>query len=372
MRRIKENPQSRLKKTLSGVESGVRSFAILTAENPMGEKLSNRENNIRREQLKSILRNGLYQFIQVKGQYGSLENPVVILNINKEEALGIGDDFVQESIIFARNYFDSIEFQYWGRKSEYHTLELLDTADYYVMKDDAEDFYTRRKGWKFNVPFSIFESINEIYSNRFRDLNRSTLREIENIHERIVTEENKTKKHFYHLRGVVNSLLEKQPMKIVNKSYDKLSEYDSSFKAYWVKGNDVYEVSINHIRFILDNPELFGFEDKMELVSIYRKHGEKIGQEARAREEIIREVAKRGWLRVRHYAKPKDYWTLQFDSFRRNKRKIEKFIDYAIDSLGMSIDDSISLLGYDDNYSANYSTGDGGVGAYLINDGVKK
>lgn len=364
--RLMENPLSRLKRVMNGVEKGVLSFGIITAENPMGEKLSNQENKQRQAKLKEWLNNGLYQYIFVKGKYGNLENPFVVLNINKDELLFLGTKFVQESVIFAKNYFDYIDFQYWEQTDRKGNFKLLDTADHYVNLD-RDDFYTYKKTWKFNIPFSIFEKVQECFENNFSDFKKEIKDKIYSVHKEIVLSENKTMSHFYRKRGKINYYKNLQEMRLINKKRPSFQETGSSFSAYWVRYGDVYEIDEKHIRFILDNPELFDTE-KSNLISIYKKYGEKIGQEGKAREEIIKMVSKDGWIRVRHYQTPKNYWTIQVDNYRKRKRSISSFIDYAISNLGMNINDAISILGYFDNKSINYSYQEGGVGEYLINE----
>jgi len=52
---------------------------------------------------------------------------------------------------------------------------------------------------------------------------------------------------------------------------------------------------------VLSQPERFGFT-KDRVVAIYEKYGERLGFEGFAREEILREAIRGGWIRVRRYA----------------------------------------------------------------------
>ena len=364
MKYLYENPMTRMKKSLLGIDKSVRSFAILTAENPMGEKYTKSQNIERQESLKQYLKRGIFQYIFIKGKYGNLENPFLILNININEAIEIGRIYNQESIIFANNYFDYVEFQYWEQKGN-GDFKLLDTSDYFSTLDNPVDFYSYKRDWKFNIPLSIFESINT-YGNRYmKGLSEDIKKEINAIWTSII-EEDKTLSHYYRLRGKCQYLHRKSPMYLVNKTV----ESRSSFQAYWIKYNQVYEVDTKHINMVIKNPEMFGLTIE-EIRAIYKKYNEKIGQEGKAREEIIKLVAKNGWLRVRHYAIPKDYWTIQFDSHRKRKKNIDAFIDYALENLNMNINDELSLLGYEDNFQKTYAFSDGGISIYLM-ERVKK
>lgn len=359
MKRLHENPMTRMKQALTGIDSGIRSFGIMTAENPMGQKYTKKQNIERQQSFQQHLQEGLFQYIRIKGKYGNLENPFVILNINIDELLTLGAKYDQESVIFARNYFDYVEFQYWEQSGD-GNFKLLDTSDYFTTLDDPEDFYSYKRDWKFNIPFPIFESMNTYWREYNRGLSESTRQQIDRIWQSIV-EEDRTLSHYYRLRAKCNYFLHNEPMKLVNR--DGFTE-SKGFEGYWVKYSKVYDVD-KHITFILRNPELFNMT-KDEIRAVYQKYGEKIGQEGKAREEIIIQVAHQGWIRVRHYQKPEDYWTIQFDRFGKRKYTIDAFIDYALENLGMHMNDAISLLGYDDGYSKNYSFQEGGISAFLM------
>lgn len=90
---------------------------------------------------------------------------------------------------------------------------------------------------------------------------------------------------------------------------------------------------------------------KQEIIDLHKKHGEKIGIEGKAREEIIKKVSKLGWLRVRKYSRP-EYWSIQFDNYRKRKKAIEDFVEWALyDSKVMDQYDMIILGGYEDGYN---------------------
>jgi len=72
---------------------------------------------------------------------------------------------------------------------------------------------------------------------------------------------------------------------------------------FWIDGGtgEVVFCQRKHIDVVLNQPERFGFT-RERLVAIYEKYGEKLGFEGFAREEILREAIRRGWIRVRRYA----------------------------------------------------------------------
>jgi hypothetical protein len=366
MKILKENTQTRIKEIMTGINTGVKSFCIITSENPMGQKLSNKENIKKVDSLKDYLRLGLFKYLRAKGKYGSNENPFIIININLEEAKNIGNKFNQESFIFAYNKNDKVIFEYW--KKENNNYKKLDEIDHFKnVSKEQDDFYTSTKSWKINIPFSIFEDVNFIYEENYGTLNSIKKDTIDIINSINVYSEGTILKKFYENRAYINYL---------KKSKDEIDYYSlyeevQKFPAFWAKGSKVYNVDEKHIRFILDNPEIFGLT-KEELLDIYKKHNEKIGLEGKAREEIIKKVSKNGWIRVRHYSKPNNYWTIQVDNFRKRKKSIDLFIDWAMENAGMDFNDAISFIGFDDNYSKNYSFQEGGLNKYLGEENLDK
>jgi gamma-glutamylcyclotransferase (GGCT)/AIG2-like uncharacterized protein YtfP len=99
--------------------------------------------------------------------------------------------------------------------------------------------------------------------------------------------------------------------------------------AYWINPNGkIFPVDIRHINNILENPDKFGLS-QFFIKKIYKKYPkEKIGQEGNAREEIMIEVMRLGWIRIR---KHKNLWIIQcYNLNRKNKDSIWDFIKYLI------------------------------------------
>lgn len=223
---VNENTNTRFKKLVTGRLPNVKTFAILTSENPMGEKVSRKENKKRYEELKEHLKNGRYKYIKVKGQYGSPEHTVAVFNIPLSDAKQIGNIFRQESIIFARvktllKDNNNVVFEYWEKpdKDENKPYEKTDEVDKISTADNVEDFYTRMKSWKFVIPFPKFaepeknnkkvdENIEiEIY-NPYCDYNltEDIIYEINKLTNDIL-QENVTGTHRYKVRGKINALI---------------------------------------------------------------------------------------------------------------------------------------------------------------------
>ena len=142
--------------------------------------------------------------------------------------------------------------------------------------------------------------------------------------------------------------------------------------AYWVKGEEIINLfASNHIQYIARNPELFGYT-YTAVEKIFTQYGEQVTQEGNARDQIIKEVSKRGWIRVRRYTIPKDYWSIQFDAYHKNCKAIRNFIEWAIlEEKIMTVNDEVHLLGYFDGFEKKYYYHSGGIKLLLEEKTVK-
>jgi hypothetical protein len=67
-------------------------------------------------------------------------------------------------------------------------------------------------------------------------------------------------------------------------------------QAFWYKAGKIIKVDQNHISAIIANPESFGMiRDDIE--ETYKQFNEPIGCEGKAREQIMIEAMKNGWIR---------------------------------------------------------------------------
>lgn len=69
---------------------------------------------------------------------------------------------------------------------------------------------------------------------------------------------------------------------------------------------DYIQVESNHARDIIDNPSKFGVTYEF-IQELYAKHNEDFRQEGNAREEMIKLILQRGWVRIRNY---RNYWSV--------------------------------------------------------------
>lgn len=105
------------------------------------------------------------------------------------------------------------------------------------------------------------------------------------------------------------------------KEYTQIKEIVNTV-AIWIspKGELVADFNSNHIKMVISNPQKFGLtmeyiEDKHE------KYNEPVGIEGKAREEIIRELVKKGWIRIRRY--PNKFWSV---TVQKMNKKVKDFL----------------------------------------------
>lgn len=213
---IEEKAPRIVKHTILGLYKYAKTFGLMTAQNPMGIKADARENNEAQKEFWGLLKRGGYHFIKVVGQYGNVENPVLILNIPRKELIKFGDMFNQESVIFGTiEDYRKVTFEYWGRAGEGKPLKLLDLHDKVDVLNNPKDFYTRIKNWKFSIPFSIFqEAMIKWYDASIGKLSESGKEKALDLIEEIVEhDERYTYSHFYKKRVELNSLIKSERVK---------------------------------------------------------------------------------------------------------------------------------------------------------------
>ena len=95
------NRFKRVKNALFGDTSGkIKTFAIISPENPMGINYSREENEERLMRFKNDLRFGSYSYTQIKGKYDNVEHSFLIINIRLQDAKAYASAFRQESFFF--------------------------------------------------------------------------------------------------------------------------------------------------------------------------------------------------------------------------------------------------------------------------------
>lgn len=173
----------KVKAALSGKNDLIKTWGIITAENPLGLNFPEDINAIRDKSLRTKLAQNNMEYIKVKGQYGNPENSLFIINPSLADLEKIASDFCQESFIFATNTKDgdfSFDAGYYetnipDSKKEIIKKKLQEDPEFkpeplkytksitkknIIDQKDADDFFTsidtHGRKFKFQIPF--FES----------------------------------------------------------------------------------------------------------------------------------------------------------------------------------------------------------------------
>lgn len=174
------------KHELFGTSDNIRSFCIITAENPLEVRFTREKNEELNKELEALLRSGRFVFRHVNGFYGSKEHSYMVLNITLTAAKRLAAMFNQQSFIFAfkSDYTDSsrktrMTYKFFALRNsvvskcvaEYRKTGSFPTIpeNAYVPTDIQNDlefpdgqreFHSRKNSFKFRIPFSSFMAEN--------------------------------------------------------------------------------------------------------------------------------------------------------------------------------------------------------------------
>lgn len=159
-REVGEGGFSRVMTTMRGAIPKIKTIGILTAENPCAQKLTSQENNVRNAKLEKILGSYLFGYRKVKGKYGNMENSFLVNNITKSQLMQLGDEFVQESIIFGDYFEEGEKFGMLFSMIRTHTCDsdepvgtIMGQRKVFIDRNNEDDFYSEIKGRRFQIPF---------------------------------------------------------------------------------------------------------------------------------------------------------------------------------------------------------------------------
>jgi hypothetical protein len=145
---------NRLAQIMRGIVPSINTFAIITAENPQGQKLSDNVNKVLNIKLRDDLVSGRYGYKQITGRYNSMENPYFINRISKDDALSLGRKYDQESIVYGeKNDTGGMNFYLL----ECSTGEAMGERKVFVTLENPSDYYSEVSGVKFVIPFFAIE-----------------------------------------------------------------------------------------------------------------------------------------------------------------------------------------------------------------------
>lgn len=156
---------------INGADDNVKTFLIITAENPMGDKGGNRQNRNANTSLVDYLQRGNYAWQPVRGKYGNTENSKIIFNITLGEAKRLGLQFAQESFIYGKKNNGVTRFELYVMNENGNDYDFVEAQDKYInIGDEEKDFYTAIDNkHKFNIPFEYFNEACERFNRKINE-----------------------------------------------------------------------------------------------------------------------------------------------------------------------------------------------------------
>jgi len=207
---LSESGLPRIINILRGGVPSVGSVAFVTAQNPHGNPLSDKENALLNRKLEKHLRELNFGFNRIKGKFGEFENSFMIPNISRQDAVRLGTTFEQQAIIWGEKNEDKMTFEYIEGDT---TIQKRDVVLSSTAIQSREDFYSqeRQSGKrKFLIPFfdEDYEIVGESHILRKDVPDKPEFKIVlENIESRLslLDEKNKTGKYYWQNRGVLEA-----------------------------------------------------------------------------------------------------------------------------------------------------------------------
>lgn len=192
---------------LIGISKHIRTFALLTAENPFAQRLSRSVNKERNGELEKSLREMNFVFRKVNGFYGTddgggnKEHSFSVYNISLSAAKHLAAKFNQQSFVFgevskktfgdgyrgnrttysfyayrqseydkAFEWFkmenDGIEDETFKRYPPFKGSDYVKVDEKSRFETDRGDVYSRKNEFRFTIPFDFFNDEDAIAAGR--------------------------------------------------------------------------------------------------------------------------------------------------------------------------------------------------------------
>jgi hypothetical protein len=155
--KLNESGFARIRQMLVGDVDSVDEIGIITSANPNAQRISEKENDRRMEDLEKDLRGMGYGPVRVSGSYGAPEPSFVVPHISKQELLELGKNYGQHSIIHGRKIKDR-------HNNDVMRFEMIRCEDDGIEStrivslsgedvQSRDDYFTKVKNRKFVIPF---------------------------------------------------------------------------------------------------------------------------------------------------------------------------------------------------------------------------
>lgn len=178
--RDRKNAINTIKKGKAGYR-GISHFGVLTAENPDSMELPRKENSKLLNQLKKSLKTAHYIWEEQIGHFGGNdEHSLFIFNASVQVLSYFSGKYQQTSFIYGELKDGKIHSEYWEKQDI--TLPYDAKKNPYVRKDACDEWHDASndenysvigKNFKYTIPFSIFNDIEEQIETNLSMLNEN-------------------------------------------------------------------------------------------------------------------------------------------------------------------------------------------------------
>ena len=197
----KYKDMKQVQKFIMGDLKNVKTAVIMSPQNPLGLKGTNRDNRLAKKDLEKYLKDGYYAFHKILGKYGQYEESYIIFNISLEDAKEINLKYVQDTFIFVENT-NPMKWSVYKYRSEPEPHYEFNGSYEGNITDErsATDFFSKLgKRFKFSIPFGdeVWESI-EIAALKINTVLEVTLLEDPNMLENTMDDNRTGRSKFFN------------------------------------------------------------------------------------------------------------------------------------------------------------------------------
>jgi hypothetical protein len=194
--------RQKAKKAFLGQLRNVKSFAILSADNPMGDTLSPEENAKREEKLEKLLKTGNVVFYPIRGSYGGVkEHSYFVFNIPlvHVEWLCSEEEMNQESFFYCESKYDEdkrktgISVGYYKKDAPRKQFHLVETSETWIDAANSDNFSAIGRNFKFSIAMKEFGNLKSALDDKITPENESLFKESLDF--------TKTGKHLWYRRA---------------------------------------------------------------------------------------------------------------------------------------------------------------------------
>ena len=175
-KRNARNVERSFRKPERGLPNGIKQIVVLTAENPDSVKSSNAFNKKSNKSLFKDIKDAAYGYVPAIGKFGNVEHPYAVFNMSLDAAKYYSGKYQQTSFVIT--YFlpnGTTHSEYWEKAditkpyAPKNPYIKKDECDEWVDMSNAEDNFTIiGKKFKYSIPFSIFESVDNLFSENLK------------------------------------------------------------------------------------------------------------------------------------------------------------------------------------------------------------